>query len=76
MGYKPFAEEKLKRINKKLNFQRWFYSIIGIITISIIILLTLGQIRDIKNDNNEFAIYILFLIHSGLISSYFDYYLL
>ncbi|CAF0828666.1 unnamed protein product [Rotaria sordida] len=64
MNYKPFVEEKFKRINKKLNFQRWFYSIIGIITISVIILLTLEQIRDMKKENNEFTICLLLIIHS------------
>ncbi|CAF4761566.1 unnamed protein product [Rotaria sp. Silwood1] len=64
MNYKPFEEEKFKRINKKLNFQRWFYSIIGIITISIIILLTLGQIQDMKKENYEFAICLLLIVHS------------
>jgi hypothetical protein len=62
-----FVEDKSKLINKKLNFQRWFYSIIGLIIISIIILLTFGQIRYIKKYNYEFAIYILFIVHSSLL---------
>ncbi|CAF4036568.1 unnamed protein product [Rotaria sp. Silwood2] len=64
MNYKPFVEEKFKRINQKLNFQRWFYSIIGIITISVIILLTLEQIREMKKENYEFAICLLLIVHS------------
>ncbi|CAF3176293.1 unnamed protein product [Rotaria socialis] len=64
MNYKPFIEEKTKRINKKLNFQRWFYSILGIITISIIVLLTIEQIRDMKKESNELAICLLLIAHS------------
>ncbi|CAF2938950.1 unnamed protein product [Rotaria sp. Silwood2] len=64
MNYKPFVEEKFKRINQKLNFQRWFYSIIGIITISVIILLTLEQIREMKKENYEFAICLLLIVYS------------
>ncbi|CAF5198012.1 unnamed protein product, partial [Rotaria sp. Silwood1] len=40
--------------------------LIGIITMIPIILLTLGQIRTMKRDNNEFAICLLLLVHSGL----------
>lgn len=62
-----FVENNLKLINKKLNFQRWFYSLIGSIIISMIILLTFQQIRYMKNNNHEFAIYLLFIIHSSLL---------
>ncbi|CAF4434833.1 unnamed protein product, partial [Rotaria socialis] len=39
----------------------------GILTMIPIILLTLEQIRNMERDNNEFAIYLLFLVHSGCI---------
>ena len=67
MNYKHFVEENLKPINKKLNFQRCFCSIIGIISISVIILLTFGQIRDMQKENHEFAVCLLLIIHAGLL---------
>jgi FtsH-binding integral membrane protein len=59
MNCKSFVEEKSKLMNKKLSFQRWFYSIIGLITISGIVLLTLEQIRHMKKENHEFAFCLL-----------------
>ena len=59
-------EEQTKLINKKLNFQRCFYSIIGIGTTCVIIFLTYDQIRNIKQNNHEFAFYILLVIHSSI----------
>jgi hypothetical protein len=73
MSCTSFVEETTKLMNKKLNFQRWFYSLIGLMTISVIILLTLGQIRDMKKENQEFAIYLLLLIHSSLFIFYTKY---
>jgi hypothetical protein len=67
MNSKPFTKDESKLINKKLTFQRCFYSIIGTVIIFVIILLTFGQIRDMKKDNREFAFYLLILIHSGLV---------
>jgi hypothetical protein len=52
---------------KKFIFQRWLYGLVGILTMIPIILLTFGQIQNIKKDNNEFAFYILLLVHSGLL---------
>jgi len=62
MSYKRIIDEQTKLI-----FHRWFYSLVGILTMIPIILLTIGQIRYIKINNNEFAFYILLLFHSGLI---------
>jgi len=62
MSYKRFIDEQ-----KKLILQRWFYGLVGTLTMIPIILLTLGQIRTIKSNNNEFAFYLLLLVHSGLI---------
>jgi hypothetical protein len=61
MSYKQFVNE-----HKKLIIQRWFYALVGILTMIPIILFTLGQIRSMKRDNNEFAFYLLLLFHSGL----------
>jgi hypothetical protein len=62
MSYKQIIDEQTKLI-----FHKWFYSLVGILTMIPIILLTLGQIRNIKIDNHEFAFYILLIFHSGLI---------
>ena len=59
-------EEKSKLTNKKLNFQRCFYSLIGSGIILGIIFLTFGQIRNLTKENHEFALYILVLIYSGI----------
>jgi len=67
MNCKSFVEEKSKLMNKKLSFQRWFYSIIGLITISGIVLLTLEQIRHMKKENHEFAFCLLLIVHSSLL---------
>jgi hypothetical protein len=69
MNNKSFVEEKSKLINKKFNFQRWFYSIIGILTIFVIILLTFRQIRNMKKENPEFAFCLLLIIQSSLLLS-------
>jgi hypothetical protein len=61
MSYKQFVTE-----HKKLIIQRWFYALVGVLTMIPIILFTLGQIRSMKRDNNEFAFYLLLLFHSGL----------
>lgn len=52
---------------KKFVFHRWLYSLVGILTMIPIIFLTIGQIGNIKKDDNEFAFYILILVQSGLI---------
>jgi hypothetical protein len=66
MSYKPFVDEQEKLINKKFLFQRWLYALVGILTMIPIILLTFGQIRNLKRENNEFAFYLLLLVQSGL----------
>jgi hypothetical protein len=62
MNSKSLVDEKNKMI-----LQRWFYALVGILTMIPIILFTLEQIRNIKKDNNEFAFYLLLLVHSGLL---------
>lgn len=64
MSYKQFVDE-----HKRLIIQRWFYAFVGVLTMIPIILFTLGQIRTIKKENDEFAFYLLLLVHSGLILS-------
>jgi len=64
MSSKQFVDE-----HKKLLIQRWFYALVGVLTMIPIILFTLGQIRTIKKDNNEFSFYLLLLFHSGLFIS-------
>jgi hypothetical protein len=70
MSCKSFFDEQKKLINKKFIFQRWLYGIVGILTMIPIILLTIGQIRDMERDNNEFAVCLLLLVHSGLFLIY------
>lgn len=67
MNSKSYADEKLKQINKNFNFQRWFYSTVGFLTIFVIILLTFEQMRIMKKDNHEFAFCLLIVVNSGLI---------
>ena len=60
MSYKHFVDE-----HRKLVIQRWFYALVGVLTMIPIVLFTLGQIRYMKRENNEFAFYLLILFHSG-----------
>ena len=69
MHYRAYVDEKLKLINKKLNFQRWFYAFIGIINVLAIIFLTLRQAQNIEKQNHEFAFFLLLIEHSGLLKN-------
>lgn len=66
MSYKPFFNENSQAMNPKLVLQRWLYVLVGILTMLPIILFSVGQILHMKRDDHEFAICLLFLIHSGL----------
>ncbi|CAF0835081.1 unnamed protein product [Adineta ricciae] len=61
-----FSNEKFQIFKKNFRYQRWFYSFIGIGTVSVILFLTYGQIRDMKNDNYDFAFCLLLIIHSSI----------
>ncbi|CAF0893652.1 unnamed protein product [Adineta ricciae] len=61
-----FSNEKFQIFNKNFRFQRWFYSFIGISTVFVILFLTYSQIRDMKNDNYDFAFCLLLIIHSSI----------
>ncbi len=61
MSYKRVIDEE-----KKVTLQRWSYALVGMVTMIPIILLTLGQMRKMKREYNEFAFYLLLLVHSGL----------
>ncbi len=66
MSYKSCVDEQEKLMNKRIIFQRWLYALVGILTMIPIILLTIGQIRNMERYNNEFAICLLLIVHSGL----------
>ncbi len=66
MSYKSFVDDHENLMNTKLIFQRWFYALVGLLTVLPIILLTLGQIQNMRGENNEFAFCLLLIVHSGL----------
>ena len=65
MSYKSVVEEQKMLMNKKFLLQRWLYASVGILTMIPIILLTIEQIRIMRKENNEFALSLLLIIHSG-----------
>ncbi len=68
MSSKQFIDE-----HRKLIIQRWFYALVGVLTMIPIVLFTFGQIRLMKKDQNEFTFYLLLLFHSGLFYSSYSH---
>lgn len=66
MIWKPMIDEEQIILKKKFNFQRCFYSLVGLGTTIAVILLTVGQIQQMKSNDPELAIALLFIVHSSL----------
>jgi uncharacterized membrane protein YhaH (DUF805 family) len=61
------ADEQQIMKKRKSVLQRWFYALVGLLTMIPIILLTAKQIQNLERENNyQLAIYLLLLVHSGL----------
>ena len=71
------ADEQQQIKNGKSVLQRWFYALVGLLTMIPILLLTLKQMQHLKGDNHyQWAIYLLLLVQSGLlIIDEFSFYL-
>ena len=65
MSYESVMDEQKILMDKKFLFQRWLYVSVGILTMIPIILLTIEQIHNMKKEDNEFALCLLLIIHSG-----------
>lgn len=65
MCCKTVVEQENQFAEEKLALQRWFYILVGILTMIPIILLSLRQILNMTQDNEEFPICLLLIVHSG-----------
>lgn len=67
MQLQTIEDENFKLNKRNLNFQRWFYALIGLSVVSIFLILNYHQIKMVsKARNQEYPIHLLFIIHSSL----------
>ena len=57
--------EEIEAQHGKLVLQRWFYALVGLMTMISILLLTGKQIQYFPGDQNVLPIYLLLLLHSA-----------